>query len=94
MLYNAIMTKARYNTEVLIQNGRIRRSTPIGLENALDEQRSAIDLVKPVMNAWLRSKISGSTELLNAEILVKAKYVETAKGLTIEFKVQSVSPVG
>ncbi len=88
------MTKARYSTEVLIQNGKIRRSIPIGLENASDEQRFAIDLVKPIMNAWLRSKASGSTQLLNAEILVKAKYIETASGLTVEFKVQSVSPVG
>ncbi|MCV0439713.1 MAG: hypothetical protein K5880_13890 [Hydrogenophaga sp.] len=85
------MTKARYTSEVLIQNGRIRRSTPVGLENATDEQRSAIDSIKPLMNAWLRSKLS---EHENAQVLVKAKYVETSNGLTVEFKIQQVVPNG
>ncbi len=85
------MTKARYSTEVLIQNGRIRRSTPVGLETASDEQRAAIELIKPVMNTWLRSKISDQQ---SAEVLVKAKYLETANGLTVEFKIQQVVPIG
>jgi hypothetical protein len=85
------MTKARYSTEVLIQNGRIRRSTPVGLETASDEQRTAIELMKPVMNTWLRSKISDQQ---SAEVLVKAKYLETANGLTVEFKIQQVVPIG
>lgn len=88
------MIKARYSSEVFIQNGRIRRSIPIGLENASDEQKRAIDLMKPVMNAWLRSKIEGNALLQNSQILVKAKYVELAHGLTIEFKVQAVQPSG
>lgn len=91
MLYNASMIKARYSSEVLIQNGRIRRSTPVGLKNASDEQRVAMDLIKPVMNAWLRSKISDKE---NVEILVRTKYLETASGLTVEFKIQQVAPNG
>jgi len=93
-LYNAIMIKARYNTEVVVQNGRIRRSIPIGLKSATEEQRQAIDLIKPVMNAWLRSRIEGNADLQNSQILVKAKYLELTKGLTIEFKIQSVQLVG
>jgi len=88
------MTKARYSSEVFIQNGKIRRSAPIGLENASEQQRSAIDLIKPVMNAWLRSKIESNPEMVNSEVLVRGKYSETSNGLNIEFKVQSVQPVG
>jgi len=85
------MTKARYTSEVLIQNGKIRRSTPVGLENATAAQREAIVQVKPLMNAWLRSKLS---ENENSLISVRSKYVETSNGLTVEFKIQQVAPNG
>lgn len=81
--------KVRYSTEVLVQNGKIRRSTPIGLEHASDEQRAIIDLIKPLMHSWLRSRVS-----TDVEVLVQSKYIETSNGLTVEFKVQSVQPVG
>lgn len=88
------MTKARYSNEVTIKNGRIRRSVPIGLESATEEQRVAIDLVKPVMNAWLRSKIESGQLYPDSDVQINAKYIETSNGLTVEFKVQSVVPVG
>ena len=88
------MIRARYSSEVFIQNGRIRRSVPIGLENASNEQTQAILLIKPVMHAWLRSRIEGNADLQNSQIFVKAKYVESAQGLTIEFRVQTVQPIG
>ena len=94
MVYHAVMTKARYSNEVLIKNGRIRRSVPIGIDAASEEQITAIGNTKSVMHAWLRSKILNNPALHNAEILVRAKYVETSSGLTIEFKVQSVIPIG
>ena len=87
------MTKARFTSEVLIQNGRIRRSAPIGLEYATPEQRDAVKTVKPVLHAWLKTRIERNPELGNSQILVRGKYVETSNGLTVEFKVQSVVPL-
>jgi len=84
------MTKARFTSEVSIKNGKIRRSTPIGLEHATHEQRVAIDRIKPMMNAWLRSRIESRTLHPDSDVLVSSKYIETSSGLTIEFKVQSV----
>lgn len=83
--------KARFASEVTVKNGRIVRSSPVGLEAASTEQKLAIKTIKPILHNWLRSRIS---ELSNAEILVRGKYVETSNGLTVEFKVQSVALVG
>lgn len=88
------MTKAKYTSEVLIQNGKIRRSTPFGLDNARDDQRVVVNLIKPIMYAWLKSKIESNPGLENSEVLVRSKYTETTNGLTVEFKVQSVVPIG
>lgn len=82
--------RLRYTNKLIVQNGRIRRSTPIGLENASVEQRETMDLIKPMMHAWLRSKMSANLQLENADVLVNAKYIETSNGLTVEFKIQSV----
>jgi len=88
------MTKARFSSEVFVKNGRIVRSNPVGLEAASAQQVRAIETIKPILHAWLRSRITGSSELANSEILVRGKYIETSNGLTVEFKVQSVVPVG
>ncbi len=88
------MTKARFSSEVTVKNGRIIRSNPIGLETASVEQRRAIETIKPILNAWLKTKIPGNPELCNSEILVRGKYLETSNGLTVEFKVQSVALIG
>ena len=88
------MTKARFSSEVVIKNGRIVRSTPIGFDAASDEQMRAIETIKPVLHAWLKTRITGNSELANSEVLVRGKYVETSSGLTVEFKVQSVALVG
>jgi hypothetical protein len=86
--------KTRYISEVSIQNGKIRRSLPVNLDAARDEQKTIINAVKPVMNTWLRSKISQRPELSDSEIIVRTKYSETSNGLTIEFKVQSIRITG
>jgi len=78
------MKKAHYSTIVLVKNGKVRRSTPVGIEEASEEQKQVIDLVKPLMNTWLRSNIDG-----DMECLVKTKICETAAGFSVEFKVQS-----
>lgn len=83
------MIKTRCSIRVFIRNGNIRRSIPVGLERANEEQLATIDLIKPVLHVWLRSRLSRE-ELPNAEVLIKAKYSETSNGLAIEFKVQSV----
>jgi len=85
------MLKTKYSSTVLIQNGKIRRSVANGIEFANDQQRRHIDLVKPLMNAWLRPKITGDE---SAEVLVRVKCLETTDGLTVEFKLQSASTVG
>lgn len=85
------MTKARFSSEVFVKNGRIVRSNPIGLESASAMQVQAIGTIKPLLHAWLKSRITGNPELQNSEILVRGKYSETSNGLTVEFKVQSVA---
>ena len=88
------MTKARFSSEVIVKNGRIVRSTPVGFDAASDEQKQAIETIKPVLHAWLKTRIASNPELANSGVLVRGKYVETSNGLTVEFKVQSVALVG
>lgn len=91
MVYHVAMRRVKYSAEVLVQNGRIRRSRVLGVENARDDQRVAIERIKPLLNAWIRDRIS---LLDNSTILVKCKYAETSNGLNIEFKMQAVQPNG
>lgn len=87
------MTKARFTSEVVIKNGRIR-STPIGLEVATPLQLQAIKAIKPILHAWLKTRVLENPDLSNSDLLVRGKYAETVNGLTVEFKVQSVVLVG
>jgi len=85
------MTKVRYSSEVLVKNGKIRKSTPIGVDGASPDQLCVINGLKSIMNAFLRSRINQRPELADATILVKCKQTETANALSIDFKVQGVT---
>ena len=68
------------------------RSTPVG--NVTDAQKLVINELKPLMNAWLRTRVAQRTDLANATILVKGKRTETSSALSIDFKVQGVQYAG
>lgn len=87
------MVKVRFTSEVSVKNSRVY-SEPVGLENATAEQAAAIRAIKPVLHAWLKTRIQENPDLANADLLIRGKYVETSHGLTVEFKVQSVVSVG
>jgi hypothetical protein len=82
--------KTHYTSEVLIQNGKVRRSQVIGYENASEQQRETIDSMKPLLYGWLRSRIAEGSLLDNVTVLVRCKHTATTKSLTVEFKVQAV----
>ena len=88
------MTKVHYSSKVIVKNGKICKSVPIGIETASDEQRIVIKHVKPVMNFWLRSRIAATPKLENSMILIRSKITETASSLTVDFKIQGVTIEG
>jgi len=78
--------KFRFDTEIIINKGRIVRSTPLEL---LDQGKN----LKASLHTWIKNHLSSNPDLANAsgKIYIRGQYVETAKNLTIEFKVQSVA---
>lgn len=78
-----MQVRAKYVTEFTIKNGRIRGSRVIGGENASEKQLVAIQYVKPLLTAFVRSRLTGDTQGI---INVRVNYVETTHGLEIAFK--------
>lgn len=84
------MQKVRYSCEVLVVNGEIRHSTPIGVSEVRPDQVFIINSLTDIMNPWLQDRIDAAVNMENATIVVKCSRAETLKGLNVEFKIQSV----
>jgi hypothetical protein len=84
------MQKVRYSCEVLVVGGEIRHSTPIGVSEVSPDQVSMINGLTDMMNPWLQDRIDAAASMGNATIVVKCSRAETSKGLSVEFKIQSV----
>ena len=88
------MTKVHYSSEVVVRDGKIRRSIPMGIEHASDDEKEIIDKVKPVMTLWLRSRIAARSKMENSTILIRSKITETVSSFTVDFKIQGITIEG
>lgn len=88
------MTVFKFTTAVTIRNGRIRRSTPQGFGVATEAQMELIETIKPFVNRWVRSRIDDNPNLQDSDVSISVKHSESAKGLSLDFKVKSVVPIG
>lgn len=77
---------AKYVTEFTIKNGKIRGSRVINGENASEAQQAAIKAAKPLLGAFVRSRLSDEPQHQDCVINVRVGYVETARGLELTFK--------
>ena len=82
-----MQVRAKYVTEFTIKNGKIRGSRVIGGENATLAQQAAIKAVKPLLSAFVRSRLTDEAQFQDCVVNVRVGYVETAHGLEITFKV-------
>lgn len=78
--------RAKYVTEFTVKNGRIRSSRVIGGENASDTQLTAIQAAKPLLAAFVRSRLTDEIPHRDCVINVRVNYVETPHGLELTFK--------
>ena len=78
---------AKYVTEFTIKNGKIRSSRVINGENANTAQQAAIEAAKPLLAAFVRSRLTSEIQHRNCMVNVRVGYVETLHGLELTFKV-------
>lgn len=81
-----MQVRAKYVAEFTIKNGKIRSSRIIGEEHATLEQKKAIAVAKPLLNAFVKSRLTDEVQFENCIVAVRVNYIETARGLEIVFK--------
>lgn len=74
-------------TEFTIKNGRIRGSRVINGEHANENQQAAIKAAKPLLAAFVRSRLTDEIQHQDCLVNVRVGYIETAHGLELTFKV-------
>jgi hypothetical protein len=79
--------RAKYVTEFTIKNGKVRSSRVINGEVATTEQQAAIKATKPLLAAFVRSRLTDNIEHRDCTVNVRVGYIETAHGLELTFKV-------
>ena len=82
-----MQVRAKYVTEFTIKNGKIRSSRVINGENATAAQQEAIKTAKPLLAAFVRSRLTNEIQHRDCTVNVRVGYVETAHGLELTFKV-------
>jgi hypothetical protein len=78
---------AKYVTEFTIKNGKIRSSRVINGENANVAQLAAIKAAKPLLAAFVRSRLTSEIQHQDCMVNVRVGYIETPHGLELTFKV-------
>jgi len=74
----------RYVTEFTIKSGKIRSSQVINSENANLAEQAAINSAKSLVAAFVRSRLTNDQDCV---INIRVRYVETARGLELTFRV-------
>lgn len=86
--YNQSMkVRAKYVTEFTIKKGRIRGSRVINGDFATENQQAAINAAKPLLAAFVRSRLTNEIQHQDCIINVRVGYIETTHGLELTFKV-------
>lgn len=82
-----MQVRAKYVTEFTIKNGRISRSRVIGEEHATVNQKKAIVAAKPLLRAFVQSRLTDEAQFEDCVVNVRVGYVETSHGLELTFRV-------
>jgi hypothetical protein len=80
----------KYLVEVILKNNKVIRSRALGFEHATEAQQRAYVAIKPILNTWIRGRLSQFEDFKDASVLVRCKHTESSNSLNIDFKVQSV----
>lgn len=78
---------AKYVTEFTIKNGKIRSSRVINGEKATTTQQAAIKAAKPLLAAFVRSRLTNEIQHQDCMVNVRVGYIETPHGFELTFKV-------
>ena len=81
-----MQVRAKYVTEFTIKNGKIKTSRVIGEEHANANQKKAILASKPMLRAFVASRITNETQFQDCTVNVRVSYVETSHGLELSFR--------
>lgn len=82
-----MQVRAKYVTEFTIKGGQIRSSRVIGEEYATDDQQLAIKAAKPLLRAFVRSRLTDEIQHKDCSVSVRVSYIETVRGLDLTFKI-------
>lgn len=82
-----MQVRAKYVTEFTVRKGKIISSRVFGEEVATDDQRAAILAIKPMLRKFVMSRLRDEIQFENCTVNVKVSYVESTRGLEINFRV-------
>ena len=82
-----MQVRATYVTEFTVRKGKIISSRVIGQEFATADQQDAIAAIRPLLRAFVKSRLRDEIQFENCTINVRVRHSESPRNMEVIFRV-------